>query len=221
MSSSTEAIPVTEIWYLEVDPDKDLKDTNSEAARIWYEILELSERQAGFQEQYWGRGLEEPTKVRLHIVRETLEQHEGFRRSESGAKFHFLLQQLIQPGSGPETHHVLLQDFTPGDVCLARHAPVTGTAIYLSSNEVFALYAWPLWTHIVRHAPGNKGVAGGRVLDHPIGEEAYLVYVGWESNAFHQEFRKSPLCCDRRIILTSGNKGQFEYYHIVFEKSQN
>ena len=217
MSSNSDKVPVTELLYLEIDPAKDLKNASSEAGRIWEEILHLSEQHEGFHELYWGRGLEDPAKLRLHIVRDTVDQHDDFRGTEAGKRFDGQLLQLIKQGTSPISRYVLLQDFTPIDTPLARTAPVTGTALYLSANEVFNEYAWPLWTHIVRHAPGNRGVAGGRLLTPVDGQDSYLVYVGWETNEHHQKFRQSPLCSDRRIILTHGNSGQYEYYHIMFE----
>ena len=220
MSSIPEHIPVTQILYLEVDPSRDLKDANSEAGRDWAEMLKLSKTSPDFRDQYWGRGHELPQKVRLHIVRNTLDQHHAFRNSESGNSFHALLMKLIQPNTTPVIRHVLLHDTELKDRCRAHEAPITGSALYVNSNNVFHDYVWPLWTHIVRYAPGNRGVAGGRVLDHESGNDAYLVYVGWIANDDHQRFRQSPLCADRRIILKMGNDEQDEYYHIVFENEQ-
>lgn len=220
MSMNSEHIPVTQILYLDVDPSKDLTDAHSEAGHDWAEMLELSKSSPDFREQYWGRGHERPEKVRLHIVRDTVDQHDAFRGSESGDRFHALLRKLVQPNTAPVIRHVLLHDTELKDRCRAHEAPITGSALYVNSNAVFHDYVWPLWTHIVRHAPGNQGVAGGRVLDHESGKDAYLVYVGWVTNDDHQRFRQSPLCADRRIVLTMGNDAQDEYYHVVFENGQ-
>lgn len=219
MSANSENVPVTQILYLEVDPSKDLKDINLEAGQTWSEILKLNEKSPGFQQQYWGRGHELPEKLRLHIVRATLDQHHAFRSSEDGVRFYALLDKLILSNTKPVVRHVLLQDTELSDRCCAREAPITGSAIYVNSNDVFHDLAWPLWTHIVRYAPGNQGIAGGLVLDHESGNKAYLVYVGWVSDDDHQRFRQSPQCADRRSILKMGNDAQDEYYHVVFEKS--
>ncbi|KAJ9617683.1 hypothetical protein H2204_013558 [Knufia peltigerae] len=216
------SIPVTEILYLDVDPKSDLRDADSDAGRVWREMLELARTSPGFRDQYWGRGHEFPEKVRLHIVRDTLEQHRDFKNSESGQMFFTLAGKLVRDDSAPVVvRHVLLHDTELNDGRrLAREAPITGSALYVNSDDVFHDYVWPLWTHIVRHAPGNQGVAGGRVLDHESGRDAYLVYVGWETNDDHQRFRQSPLCADRRVILKMGNDAQEEYYHVVFEKKE-
>lgn len=217
MPATSELVPVTEILYLDIEREKDLKIENSEAGKSWARMLELARSSLGFQKLYWGRALEHPDKVRLHIVRQTLSQHQDFQASEGGREFSSLLSRLVRTGTEPVIRHVLLQDTVPQNG-IAHEAPLTGSAIYVNSNEVYSDYAWPLWTHIVRHAQGNRGVAGGRVIGSEDGKEAYLVYVGWETNDHHQAFRKSPACADRRVILTLGNDGQHEYYHIVFEK---
>ena len=226
MTTSSEPLPVTEILYLEVDPTKDLNDSISEAGRLWADILALSTESAhGFRNQYWGRGIspelylntvEEPSKVRLHIVRGTFHQHTAFRVSTAGQKFHSLLSQIINPDTEIKIRHALLHDFVVNDGCHAVQAPMTGSALYSDSNDVFANYAWPLWTTIVGRTSGVRGVAGGRVLASEGEKESYLVYVGWDCYESHQKFRKSPLCADRRIILTEGNSGQVEYYHLAF-----
>lgn len=57
----------TQIFYLEIDADKQLEDRNAEAGRLWASSLDLLETAQGFQRLYWGRRLEEPHKVQLHI----------------------------------------------------------------------------------------------------------------------------------------------------------
>ena len=218
-SAEEQQLPVTEITYLEIDASENLKDTESESGRSWKEVLVLNAESSGFIEQYWGRGMvgEFPERVRLHVIRATLEDHHAFHASPAGEKAKKALQELTKVM--PIVRHALMQDFSASeDGCLARRAPVTGSALYLNSTEVFHSYSWPLWTHIVRHAPGNKGVAGGRVIDHENGHDAYLVYVGWDTNDSHQAFRKSSACADRRVILTLGTDQQTEYYHTVFER---
>lgn len=217
-SEAEQQLSVTEITYLEIDESKDLKDEHSESGHSWHEVLALNADFSGFIEQYWGRGMEGefPQRVRLHVVRSTLEEHQAFHASAAGERAKAVLWELTNVK--PTIRHALMQDFSASeDGCLARHAPATGSAIYLNSTDVFHSYSWPLWTHIVRHAPGNKGVAGGRIIDHENGQDAYLVYVGWDTNDSHQAFRKSPACADRRVILTLGTDEQTEYYHTIFE----
>jgi hypothetical protein len=230
MTIASESLPVTEILYLEIDPAKDLQDSNLEAGKLWADILALStESTHGFQDQYWGRGIsrelfpdtvEEPSKVRLHIVRGTLDQHTAFQSSANGQKFNSLLKQIINPGTEIKIRHVLLLDFAVSNGCRAVQAPVTGSALYPDSNDSFADYAWPLWTTIVGRTTGVQGVSGGRVLASEGEKGGYLVYVGWDRYESHQKFRKSQLCADRRIILTEGNSGQVEYYHLAFENGK-
>ena len=230
MVISSESLPVTEILYLDIDPAKSLKDGNLDARSLWAGILSLSANSGyGFQDQYWGRGLtpelfistiEEPSKVRLHIVRDTLSEHSAFHSSTSGESFRTLLNQVIMPGTDIKIRHALLQDFVVSNGCRAVQAPVTGSAFYRDSTDAFADYAWPLWTTIVGRTSGVRGVSGGRVLASEGENEGYLVYVGWDNYDSHQKFRKSQLCSERRIVLTEGNSGQVEYYHLAFENAK-
>lgn len=207
-------MPVTEIWYAKIDPSEDLTSLTSGAAKTWATLLELAEQSDGFLKQTWSRGYEEPAAVRLHIVRNTLEHHTAFQNSESGKSFNTILQGLIIPGSQLEAHHVVLEDI----IGSALTAPFTGTALYLSTNEVFTDLVWPLWTHIVRHVPGCMGIMSGKVLDHKSGQEAFLVYVGWKSLELHSAYWEDPGIDDKRGILDMGNGGRTEFYHVVFNK---
>lgn len=57
----------TEIIYLNIDPEKNLGDRSTEAGQRWAASLDLIETVDGFRRLYWGRRLEEPEKVQLHI----------------------------------------------------------------------------------------------------------------------------------------------------------
>lgn len=59
--------PATQIIYLTVDPDKDLKDTTTEAGKSWSRALDLLQQHIGFQRLYWGRSPEDKSKVQLHV----------------------------------------------------------------------------------------------------------------------------------------------------------
>jgi hypothetical protein len=65
--AAKDGTPVTQIIYLDVDPSLELDDTSSEAGRTWSTILDEIETSPGFQRLYWGRRLELPEKVQLHI----------------------------------------------------------------------------------------------------------------------------------------------------------
>lgn len=205
-------MPVTEIWYTRIDPSESLASHTSGTGKTWTVLLDLVEQSDGFLEQTWSRGYEEPTAVRLHIVRNTLEQHKAFHESDSGRLFKMSLQSLMESGPELQAHHVVLETVTGSPLS----APFTGTALYLSTNEVFTDLVWPLWTHIVRHVPGCIGVMSGKVLDHKSGHEAFLVYVGWESLELHSAYWEDPGLDDKRGILDMGNRGRTEFYHVVF-----
>lgn len=96
--------------------------------------------------------------------------------------------------------------------------PVTGSAIYVSTDETWHEGSWPLWTHIVRHVAGNMGIVGGKLLEQVDGRaDCYLVYVGWESIEAHEAYHHTEHFAKRRVVLGLGNKGYREYAHIKFE----
>lgn len=205
---------VTEILHLKIDPSKNLSSLTSAVGQSWAKVLKLNEQSAGFHDQTWSRGYEEPESVRLHVTRDTLEQHTAFHESDSGKAFDQLLQTLIEHDSQLKIHHVTLSHITQS----ALTAPLTGTALYLFTTEVFTDLVWPLWTHIVRHVPGCLGITSGKVLDHESGHDAFLVYVGWESLEVHSKYWEDPGLDDKRGILDMGNGGRIEFCHVVFEK---
>ena len=60
---------VTQIVYLSIPPDKNLKDTDSYHGRLWSAVLDTVEQSEGFEKLYWVRSLEQPEKVQLHVGR--------------------------------------------------------------------------------------------------------------------------------------------------------
>jgi hypothetical protein len=58
---------VTQILYPAIDPALDLGDASSEAGKAWSKILDVIEQTPNFLRLYWGRRLEEPEQVQLHI----------------------------------------------------------------------------------------------------------------------------------------------------------
>lgn len=59
----------TQIIYLGIPKDRDLKNPKSYHGRLWSSALDLVEHSDGFERLYWGRCLEQPEKVQLHIGR--------------------------------------------------------------------------------------------------------------------------------------------------------
>lgn len=143
------------------------------------------------------------------IVRDTLAQHKNFLFSEDYAKFKTLLKPLVSniPSSEPASflvRHAHIRDFTPSPQALAKGAPVTGTAVYVSTTAAWHEGAWPLWTHVVRHVDGCLGCTGGVVEEDVDGRGGcYVVYVGWESIAKHDAYHHTEHFAKNRIIVSS------------------
>ncbi|KAM0814666.1 putative ABM domain-containing protein [Seiridium cardinale] len=213
---------VTQIHYLTISTEKHLTDLHSEHGKSWAKALYVLESYPGFRRLYWGRSPEDETKVQLHVVRDTLAQHKDFLFSAQYNSFKSLLQPLITSSSTTWlVRHAHLRDFTPEPQALAKGAPATGTAIYVSTSAAWHDGAWPLWTHIVRHIDGCLGCTGG-VLEESVDghENCYIVYVGWESVEKHDAYHHTEHFARNRIVLSKGNKGRREYGHIKFEGSK-
>ena len=117
----------------------------------------------------------------------------------------------------------MISDQSPNAKGLGKGAPVTGTAIYLATDDTRAWEAaWALWTTIVPHVPGCLGVAGGWMIEPVDGhEKSYIVWVGWENTEVHDAYHHTKDFRQRGIILWQGNKGYREYGHVAFRNSQS
>jgi hypothetical protein len=116
--------------------------------------------------------------------------------------------------------HAALEEFTRNCEALGK-GPATmpvGTAVYLGTDDTWLEGAWPLWTKIVPHVKGCRGVSGGE-LEEPVAGFAnnYLVYVAWDSVKDHDDYHHTKHFRDRYIILRLGNKGYAEYGHVLFQ----
>ncbi|KAI1340180.1 hypothetical protein F5Y15DRAFT_379881 [Xylariaceae sp. FL0016] len=216
--------PVTQIIYLVIPPSEDLGG-NAEAGNAWSKAQDLIERSPGFLRLYWGRRLEEPENVQLHIVKESLEHHQDFLKSASYQNqvlpiLNALTQASDPPPKTPKLfiRHASLKEFTQDCKALGRAPGMpVGTAVYHSTDDTWDEGAWPLWTHVVRYVDGCEGVSGGTLVEHVQGhKKCYLVYVGWTSVKHHDDYHHTEHFAKRRIILGLGNKGWSEYGHVIF-----
>lgn len=242
----------TQIFYLNVDPDKRLDDRTTQAGRQWASSLDLVETAPGFQKLYWGRRLEEPEQVQLHIGKVP------YLTWESIFIYMFiyiLTSNLVWPSSTTATAFrdsplyaqeilALWTDLTGHRAAddkqqqplLVRHTTLThqvledpfgpsllgypiGTAVYKDTSAAWHEGAWPLWTHVVRHVDGCKGIAGGRVAEPVDGApHCYVVYVAWASVAHHDAYHHTPHFRKHFVILNIGHRGYAEYGHVVFRE---
>ncbi|KXJ89046.1 hypothetical protein Micbo1qcDRAFT_206629 [Microdochium bolleyi] len=238
-----EDTPVTQILYIDIDPARDLEDESTREGRLWAEMLDLIQDSPGFERLYWGRRLEEPEKVQVHTVRDTLDAHKSFLASSSFQQdLTTTLRRLTTlplPSTTPTTtpntttaHAGPPTGELPLNVRHAYLAPLAlsspfgtaptlglpvGTAIYTGATDAWYEGAWPLWTHVVRHVDGCVGIGGGRVIE-PVGgmEGGYMVYVAWRSVAHHDDYHHTKHFAKHRVILQIGHRGYAEYGHVVF-----
>ena len=77
--------PITQIVHLKIPADRDLKDATSYHGRLWTSALDLIEQSDGFRRLYWGRSLEKPENLQLHISKSPLRSKpKGVGRSPRG-----------------------------------------------------------------------------------------------------------------------------------------
>lgn len=63
---------ITQIMYLDISPDQCLDQKTTDAGRRWSQALDAITPSPGLVKLYWGRRLEEPEKVQLHLGSPTL-----------------------------------------------------------------------------------------------------------------------------------------------------
>lgn len=148
-------------------------------------------------------------------VRKTLLQHYGFITS---ANFHTFKKLAVQLTGGGELtiRHAVLTENSPNCQALGKGAPVTGTAIYLGTDEAWDA-AWALWATIVPHVQGCLGISGGYIIEPIEGHErCFIAWVGWENVEVHSAYHHTEHFRERSIILRQGHKGFREYGHAAF-----
>ncbi|KAL4918301.1 hypothetical protein BDW62DRAFT_200929 [Aspergillus aurantiobrunneus] len=224
----------TQIITFSIRDSATLDDPTSLDGQIWNNVLDILQNWPGFRRLYWGRHVEEAWKVQVLVVRETLTQHHAFLTSPQWTTTTHLLRPLYPaaavvaaaaaPNSEttdtaetkPEVHHAALQNFTtnPRTLC---NAPVTGTAIYLTTSNPGWEKAWSLWTTLVPSVKGCLGCTGGWIAEAIDGHEgAYVVYVGWESIEDHDVYHHTRDFARKRVILEQHNAGWRGYGHVRF-----
>ena len=235
---------ITQIVYFTISPDIDLNDANSQAGKAWSLALDVLENSSGYQYLFWGRSVEQPAKVQLHIIRSSLSQHQSHLASATHRTFLEHISGFIDQSIHLTIRHVIPMTIYTSSPTTPFHAPVTGTAIYIRTTTAWHEGAWPCWTHIVRHVKGCTGIAGGKLLEpfdaevsaglagasaptpskaddtrsalNPIGD-CYLVYVGWETIKAHNDYHHTKHFRDHSVVLSIGNEGWREYGHVRFE----
>ncbi|KAK8063598.1 hypothetical protein PG996_008250 [Apiospora saccharicola] len=219
-------VPITQVFYVNIPPSLDLGDISAEPGQIWTKLLDIIASSAGFVRLYWGRWLEEPEKVQLHVgiqpfvLKLTLwDLHHSFlSSSEYVDKVFPILASLGVPDSAISTRHVSLTHqvlANPFSKPLLGY-PI-GTAIYKSCNAAWHEGAWPLWTRVVRHVSVCMNIAGGQVLEPVDGMGGnYCVYVGWQTVKHHDNYHHTDHFKKHSVILRIGHEGWTEYGHLVF-----
>lgn len=151
-----------------------------------------------------------------------MHQHYTFLSSSQWANLAKIIAPICE--SGPESfvvRHAHIQNFSPNPAALGKGAPVTGTAIYLTSTPEDWEKAWALWTTIVSRVDGCMGVTGGWMVEPVEGyETCYTVWVGWESIEIHDSYHHNKDFWKKRVVLQLHNEGWREYGHVAFTHSR-
>ncbi|KAJ5689344.1 hypothetical protein N7462_003736 [Penicillium macrosclerotiorum] len=215
------AVP-TQMIILPLKEQLQIEVPSTREGQVWSQILGIFEHWAGFRRLYWGRHVEEPDQVHLHIVRDNLHQHYALVASPEWQRIiENLLTLGVASATAPIVRHAMIAEFSPNPKSLGSGAPVTGTAIYLTPDPVGWEKTWELWTTIVSSVPGCIGVTGGWMVE-PLEEcsPCYVVYVGWESVQVHDAYHHTKHFRQRAVILREHNQGFREYGHVAFAHSR-
>lgn len=156
------------------------------------------------------------------IVWEDAKHGQNFLKSTAYRSAIIPIFKELSGGEEPEIRHTTLHHQALGDPFGPKLLgyPI-GTAIY-TGTDVAWQHAWPLWTHIVRHVDGCRGIAGGKVAEPVDGlENGYVVYVAWQTVKHHDDYHHTEHFHKRWIILQTGCQGWVEYGHIVFVEIRN
>lgn len=60
------AVP-TQMIILPIKEDLKIDNSSTKEGQLWSQILDVLERWSGFRRLYWGRHVEEPSQVHLHV----------------------------------------------------------------------------------------------------------------------------------------------------------
>jgi len=146
-----------------------------------------------------------------------MDDHSNFKNSSAGETYEKLFAKLAT--DDPIVRYAAVSEFSSGCKSLGKGAPVTGTAIYLSTTPEWNA-AWAKWVSIVQHVPGFMGIAGGPMIGEVDGHKnAFIALVGWENVDVHNAYHHTQHFKDRRRILLDPCD-KFSYYgHLAFGDS--
>lgn len=146
-----------------------------------------------------------------------MKDHHDFKLSPAGEKYEKLIAKLAT--DEPIIRYAAVSEFSPGCKSLGKGAPVTGTAIYLSTTQEWDA-AWAKWVSIVQHVPGFLGIAGGPMIGEVDGHKnAFIALVGWENVEVHDAYHHTKHFRDRRRILLDPAEKYAYYGHLAFGDS--
>ncbi|KAL2842759.1 hypothetical protein BJY01DRAFT_248913 [Aspergillus pseudoustus] len=234
LDTPTAAVP-TQIITFSLKKSITIEDANSFDGTLWKHALDILENSTGFRKLYWGRHVEEAGKVQVHVVRDHLNQHYAFLTSPEWTSLTTLLKPMYPEHSQTESSesgssattvlHTLLSHFTHNPRTISSGAPVTGTAIYLTTSRTGWEKTWALWTTIVPNVKGCLGCTGGWIVEPVDGHDGcYVVYVGWASIEDHDAYHHTRDFGRKRVVLALHNVGWRGYGHVRFlgerEKAQ-
>ncbi|KAF1814303.1 hypothetical protein P152DRAFT_472078 [Eremomyces bilateralis CBS 781.70] len=208
----------TQMILLKVPVQHNLREKTQGTGAIWWKALAVLQKSPGFVRVYFGRRVEIPDSVHLHVVRETLEQSQDFLKSPLYQEFKSAIDQLTNVE--PTIRHAFIGEYSPGCESLAKGAPVTGTAIYVDLQDLWD-ERWDQWTGIVPKVEGFMGIAGGPLVESVAGfKDCYIALVGWKNVEVHDTYHHTAdFASKSHILLDPGrSKKKFtEYGHIAFE----
>ena len=203
--------PVTEIATFPLQQSLNPTDAASDSGKIWRDILHTVLVQPGCQRAYWGPGVESPKELRLVIAWSTIAHREKFNAS---AEYEKIVEQTRTLLAGKPSF--CIADFTPYSAIGSSVTEVLNLyfpSTYSDAEQEVFLADMNFLSTCMEKAKGYTGLSKGWAMDEGLtvpetGEQAkvYVILLGWESVACHDDFRQSDLFAEN-IHLLQGAKG--------------
>ncbi|KAI9781172.1 MAG: hypothetical protein M1839_006280 [Geoglossum umbratile] len=217
----------TQLTVLSLHPDTPIEDSSTEAGRVWKSTLETIAAQPGCEHVFWGRQVEDPSTVQLHINWNNISSRQAFTDSPAHKPFATALSTLL--ASPPKTFHSTLDPHPTTAVFAPGTTPVTELCTFYfalplspEAQSAFDETITAFSARVASKAEGHTAAASGWIveeLDNPaIGKaKAFFLAYGWKSIDAHMKYRDTQ---DFKETIGGIREkiGAVTMYHVAFKE---
>lgn len=157
---------ITQILYLNISPDQHLEQKHTDAGSQWSRGLDFVTAFPGFVRLYWGRSLEEPEKVQVHLGEPTAPSPATFSKCCSGGRVQDLRHVVLMLCFD----HTVWENSQRSKLFLTSD---TYTNDFLSIAKGLTGGEAPKIRHTTLHHQALGNPFGSSLLGHPIGTAIY------------------------------------------------